>query len=679
MRRALMTISGLILALTMMAGAALAAPSIDSELAQQIAKAPVAATPVIITFNHQPTSADFLQLKALGIKGGYYLNLLPMVLTAINKAQLDALSHRSDVRSLYANTTLPLLDDRSRPFIGVTALKHDAETTARNSGLPISGSGVGIAYVDTGIDATHPDLQLGKNVAGNVFFPVAEASAASLTTQDQFVPVIAVENAPNSDVEGGHGTFGAGVAAGTGQVSGGFYGGVAPGARLLGLVAGNDAGLTSFGIVQAYDYALVNQFRYNIRVCNNSFGTTLTKRAYNPDDPINVGTLALHDHNITVVFAAGNDGDKPRVINPNSVAPWVISVGAGDKEFKGSPAGFSSRGEDNGTGTDVAGMPGDSTLPPNLRPDLIGSGVNIKSTRLKGPGETNLAGTAPYLGNDLNTIPPAYLPYYTTSQGTSFSTPQVTGVVALMMEANPLLTPDEVVTILRQTATPMPYEQRVVGSGYVDAHNAVRVAMSLGGVAHPANLSVDPAGPQVNDPAGDTGGNAAQDVLTGRFQYDAGDVATNRPAQLVYTMTVADLSTRQTNNSWIMSSNFTVNNTDGTKSTVNVFVSASVTETGAITYKAGKVAPDPQTGVNTQTTIKTSGVTGELQGNQVTIRLPIKTIDEAVFGANTTRTVVGMTSTGAEADAQELVGTSASGGLLVFPDTAGGVDFLVGN
>lgn len=679
MKRALITISGFILASTMLVGVALAAPSIDPKLRKQILAAPTSLTQVIITFNHKPTSVDFMQLKALGIKGGFYLNQLPMVLTSINKAQFDALSRRSDVRSIYGNNKLKFFDDRSRPFIGVNALRADSVTTNRNQGFPVTGGGVGIAYVDTGIDGTHPDLQLGKNLAGNVFFPLAEEGAVSLTNQNEFVPVIAVENAPNSDVEGGHGTFGAGVAAGTGQASGGFYGGVAPGAKLLGLVAGNDVGLTSFAIVQAYDYALVNQVRYNIRVCNNSWGTTITDQPYDPSDPINVATLALHDHNITVVFAAGNDGDAPGVINPYSVAPWVISVGAGDKEYKGSPAGFSSRGEDNGTGVDVAGMPGDPTLPPNLRPDLLGSGVNIKSTRLKGPGETNLAGTAPYLGNDLNTIPAAYLPYYTTSQGTSFSTPQVTGVVALMMEANPLLTPDEVVSILRQTATPMPYTERVVGAGYVDAHNAVRVAMNLATVAHPADLSVDAAGPQVNDPAGDTGGNAAQDVLTGRFQYDAGDVATNRPEQLVYTMTVADLSARQTNNSWIMSSNFTVNNTDGTKSTVNIFVSASVTETGAITYKAGKVAPDPQTGVNTQTTIKTSGVTGEIQGNQIIIRLPIKTINDAVFGANTTKTVVGMTSTGAEADAQELVGTSATGGLLVFPDTAGGVDFHIGN
>jgi hypothetical protein len=103
---------------------------------------------------------------------------------------------------------------------------------------------------------------------------------------------------------------------------------------------------------------------------------------------------------------------------------------------------------------------------------------------------TNVAGTLPiFVGaNDLSTIPPAFLPYYTTSQGTSFSTPQVTGIVALMIEANPLLTPDQVVTLLRQTATPMPYEERVVGAGYVDAHNAVRAAMSLTAVPHPANL-----------------------------------------------------------------------------------------------------------------------------------------------------------------------------------------------
>jgi hypothetical protein len=159
---------------------------------------------------------------------------------------------------------------------------------------------------------------------------------------------------------------------------------------------------------------------------------------------------------------------------------------------------------------------------------------------------TNFAGTIPaFVGaNDLSTIPPALLPYYTTSQGTSFSTPQVSGIVALMMEANPLLTPDQVVTILRQTATPMPYEQRVVGAGYVDAHNAVRTATSLSPVAHPANLfpSNDPNAPQIVDATDDQIGTTAQDIREAYFRYDA--VAN----QIVYRLRVSDASVRTPEN-----------------------------------------------------------------------------------------------------------------------------------
>src|SRR6185369_8087134 len=106
----------------------------------------------------------------------------------------------------------------------------------------------------------------------------------------------------------------------------------------------------------------------------------------------------------------------PDMINPFSVAPWVISVAAAEKRGYGTPASFSSRGNDNGTGSDTAGQPADPSTAPNLRPDITGSGVDIKSTRSKAPGVTNLAGTIPaFVGaNDLSTIPPALLPYYTT-------------------------------------------------------------------------------------------------------------------------------------------------------------------------------------------------------------------------------------------------------------------------
>ena len=629
--------------------------SIDKLLESKINASPLALTPVVITFERKPAGTEFQMLQSLGILGGRYLNQLPIVLTSVNKLQYNALKTKPGIRSIYANRTFRLLDLEGRTISGVESLIRDAEVTARNQGLPVSGRNIGISYIDTGIDATHPDLQLGQNVIQNVYFATADVM---VTLPQGFVPIVPVENAPISDIEGGHGTFGAAVTAGTGAASGGLYAGMAPGAKLIGIRAGNDVGLTTYAIVQAMDYTLVNQFRYNIRVCNNSWGTTIGDTPYDPNDPINVATRAMHDRNITVVFAAGNDGDAPNVINPYSVAPWVISVAAGEKRGLGTPAGFSSRGNDNGTGSDIAGQPADPSGTPNLRPDITGSGVDIKSARSKAPGVTNLAGSLPiFVGaNDLSTIPPAYLPYYTTSQGTSFSTPQVSGIVALMLEANPLLTPDEVVTILRQTATPMPYEERVVGAGYVDAHNAVRRAFELAMVPHPANLfpSDDPNAPQIVDAADDQLGTTAQDIREAYFRYDA---ASN---QIIYRLIVSDASVKTPNMRWTMTSAF---------GSTEVFVTASVDET-ATTFEYGKITT-LATGTQNQETIGAADF-GEISGNEITIKLSLDKVNAAV-GSN----VLNTTSTNTQAEAQILIGSSLTGGLLLNSDQATGSDFEV--
>ena len=635
---------------------AFALPSVDRLLNQQVAALPLRLTPVVITFDHKLGTADFTMLKSLGITGGVYMRELPMVLTKVNLIQLNSLKQKSGIRSLYANRTFKLLDLESRTIAGVENLIRDAEVANRNQTLPVTGKNIGVAYIDTGIDATHPDLTLGESVVQNVFFATAEVP---LNLPAEFVPVLPVENQLITDVEGGHGTFGAGVTAGTGKASGGLYKGMAPGAKLIGITAGNDVGLSTFAIVQAMDYTLVNQFRYNIRVCNNSYGTTLADNPYDPNDPINTATRMMHDRNIAVVFAAGNDGEGVDKINPYSVAPWVISVAASEKRGLGTPADFSSRGNDNGTGTDTPGQPANPDALPNLRPDITGSGVDIKSTRSKAPGVTNVAGTIPiFVGaNDTSTIPPALLPYYTTSQGTSFSTPQVSGIVALMLEANPLLTPDEIVTILRRTATPMPYEERIVGSGYVDAHNAVRAAFAMSAVPHPANLfpTSDPNAPQIFDAADDQLGTTAQDIREAKFKFDS---ATN---QIVYTLTLTDLSVRTPNMRWTLTSNF---------GETAIFVNASIDETST-TYKYGRITA-LATGTKNQETLGTAD-SGEISGNKITIRLSLDKINAAVA-----KNVFGTTSTGTKADSQILIGSSLSGGLLLNSDTATGSDFTVG-
>ncbi len=651
-----------------------------------LTKAPGFKTAVVISYDHRPGGLDFGQLQLAGITKAYVCQQLPMVIADLSLTQLAQVRKQSGVRSIWANRVMQSFTNAARPFIGVNAMSADAEIISHNTnspGYPVSGAGIGIGYVDTGIDATSKDLPFGTKVRQNVIQPLAQGVVSAgefgisqgvdvadlLAGPDgrpQFVAIPYLENQQMSDVESGHGTFGSGVAAGLGVNSGGFYGGVARGAHLVAVNSGTDSGLPLIAIIGAYDYLLVHQFDYNIRVINNSWGGGLAESELLPDNPINLATRTAHDRNITVVFAAGNAGDNPTAINPYSTMAWTISVAAGEKQGFGTPAGFSSRGVNNGGNADVAGMPADPNAPVNLRPDITGSGVDIKSVRSHGPGVTNVAGTIPiFVGaNDLTTIPPAYLPYYTTSQGTSFSCPQVSGVVALMLEANPQLTPDDVVTLLRQTATPMPYEQRVVGSGYVDAHNAVRLAMGLSQVAHPANLfpPVGPAGPQIIDPTGDQLGTDSQDITSAAYKYDA---TTN---EVVFTMTMKDMSTANTNMHWIQEATFKDPNNVAAPTTLLYVTTAIDDPVNGPAFSYGTITNTG--GVNVQNDLGAAD-SGQIVGNQIIIRLSVNKLNAAV-GYD----VMGTTATGTQVIAQIEIGALGSG--LFFPaDSGTGANFKI--
>jgi serine protease AprX len=646
---------------------------VDTRLQSFLSARPLGSTaPVVISYNRRPTATELNRLRSAGIRKGFVLNQLPMVIADMSLAQLGLVRNQPGVISIWGNRVLRTNTNESRPFIGVPQMMADQEVTSRNAnnpGLPISGKGVGIGYLDTGIDGTLEDLKYGTKVKQNVSQPLSHAvvsdpllglfyySIADMISDAApgFIPPIYVENLPTTDLESGHGTHGAGCAAGTGALSGGHYGGVAPGAHLVGVNIGDDLGLPLISILAGFDYMMVNQFAHNIRVLNNSWGSGFYSEGVLPEDPINIATRAAHDLNMVVVFAAGNGGDVPDAINPYSTMPWTISVAAGEKNGLGTPAGFSSRGIDNGTGTDVSGMPADRNAPPNLRPDITAPGVRITSTHAHAPAPLMTALSV--LNDDVHNVPPAFLPYYYSSDGTSFACPHITGVVALMLEANPLLTPDEVVTILRQTATPMPYDQRTVGAGYVDAHNAVRAALGLAAVGHPFDLFPhDTGGPLITDATDDQTGTSSQDIITGDFAYDA--VA----QQIVYTLTLSDLSQRTPNDRWTMSSNF---------GTTTIFVTAAVDETTAVSYEYGTIAPDPQTGIQTQTDIGAAD-SGEIVGNRIIIRLAVSKINTAIGSS-----VVGTTSTGTQAKSQILIGASVTGGLLLNADSAAGRDFRV--
>ncbi|HYO90035.1 MAG TPA: S8 family serine peptidase, partial [Pyrinomonadaceae bacterium] len=388
---------------------ALSGAKIDPLLASHLSAGVGAVAPAIITYQKMPMKAELDRLQSVGIKKGFALKELPMVIAPVNAAQLAAVQAQPGVRSIWGNRIMKPFTNESRSFIGVPQLMADREASRlnqQNPGMAFSGKGIGIGYIDTGIDATHADLQYGTKTVQNVIQPISEMNVGDaglvlgiginifdiIYEETGFYSPVYLENQPHSDVESGHGTHGAAVAAGTGVQSGNFYGGVAPGAHLIGVNAGNEVGLPLVALMGAYDYLLLKQWQYNIRIINNSWGTTLASspEALDPDDPINIATRAAHDRRIAVVFAAGNGinsvGDTEGAINPYSTMPWTISVAAGYKRGLGQPTSFSSRGQNNGDGTDVAGMPADPSARPNLRPDITAPGLDIKSARMKGPG-----------------------------------------------------------------------------------------------------------------------------------------------------------------------------------------------------------------------------------------------------------------------------------------------------
>ena len=426
--------------------------SFDPELAWLLNTLPdSSAVNVFIIFYHMPAAADFDALRSAGIFGGTIFNNLPMVLTNATRSQIAAISTLKSVRAIYSNKTFEFFTHDTRVLTGETRVLTDRVLTKRNGGMPLSGQGITVAVLDTGIDATHPDLSYGSQVIQNV--RVADLQGSS----PAFLYPQVVEGLNDSDPVMGHGTFVAGVIAGTGSASGGYYGGMAPGARLLGVSAG-DANL--FFVLSGMDYILSHRVDMNIRVVNCSFGIS---GFFDANDPINIATKILHDAGVSVVFSAGNRGDQPNSLNPYSVASWVIGVGSGTKG--GSLSSFSSRGAAG------YGM---------YHPTLIAPGESIVSTRASGVNVIGTCGLSAGLAssdNDVKTIPPAYLSRYTCSSGTSFAAPHVAGTIAMMLQANPNLTVDQIKQTLQQTATPMlGYSQYEVGAGYLNIYAAVRKA-----------------------------------------------------------------------------------------------------------------------------------------------------------------------------------------------------------
>ncbi|HST53273.1 MAG TPA: S8 family serine peptidase [Pyrinomonadaceae bacterium] len=393
----------------------------------------------VVVYHDAVADSDIADLQSIGVRGGTRYRVLPMVAITASKSQVIRISALPRVRTVYGTRTLQWNDDNSHSQTGLAATQQDSDLRRFDSNGVVQGSGIVAALIDTGVDATHPDI------AGRVIKNVKLADLQGANVVGFNAPAN-IESLPDTDQLSGHGTFVGGIIAGSGASSAGRYAGYAPRAQLVALSAGD---YTLLNVVAGFDY-LLSHTELGVRVVNCSFSANTV---YDPNDPVNVATRMLVERGVNVVFSAGNSGPGLDTLNPYATAPWVISVGALDQQ--GRLADFSSRGDFGSR---------------NFRPTLVAPGVSVVSLRASG---TNLTGTtsAP---NDAQQLSPADLRSYTTASGTSFSAPQVVGTIALMLEVNPNLTPAQVRDILQRTATPLPpYYQHEVGAGALNTHAAV--------------------------------------------------------------------------------------------------------------------------------------------------------------------------------------------------------------
>lgn len=410
----------------------------------------------VAEFAHTPTSLDLAAVRATGVIAVPY-SRLPMAAIEGTPLQITALAGVSSVSSLWLNHSLELALHESVPFIQADKVWAPP--------LGFNGQGVGVAVLDSGIDGNHPDVHFPEHTKQNVKLLGDQHIFSDLT--------FAVENVPDTDTTTGHGTHVAGIVAGDGTASSGYYKGVAPGADLIGVGAAD--GLDMLTALAGYDYIIGHKDALHIRVINNSWADDTI--AYDPNDPLNQASLAAHDAGITVVFAAGNDGQTgSNVFNRYAWPSWVVSTGGGDK--LGALGSYSSGGDDL------------------HHPTVISPGSFIASARAITGVVTDLNSTPLDLTDPSNPrmVPTEWDAYYTVALGTSMAAPHLAGVAALMLQANPGLTPDQVKSLVASTATPVPgCSVANCGAGYVNALAAVQAAVASRNQPPVAALAVSPS------------------------------------------------------------------------------------------------------------------------------------------------------------------------------------------
>ena len=322
----------------------------------------------------------------------------------------------------------------------------------------VTGQGVVVAVVDSGIDPTHPALA--KKVIGAISFVSGDPS-----TGDAY----------------GHGTHVAGIIAGIGapasKVTPLYQGGIAPGAQLVNVrVLGPDgSGLTS-DVIAGIDWVVQNRAKYNIRVMNLSLGHPVTEPS--ATDPLCEAVARAVNAGITVVASAGNAGVAADgtpilggIMSPGN-SPLAITVGATNTQ------GTARRNDDT---IATYSSRGPTKYDFGVKPDLAAPGNKIVSLESTG---SYLSSHYPYLhkaGVGANS--------YMQLSGTSMSAPMVSGATALLLQGVPNLSPAQVKLALQAGASFMT-DAGLMGAGAGNANFMASRKIAANGLSVVLNTTV---------------------------------------------------------------------------------------------------------------------------------------------------------------------------------------------
>ena len=404
-----------------------------------------------VQYDDSVTGADVKALQAIGITNLHKFDLVPAVAVVAPLADLQEALRLPGVVRVQKDHGLDLNLYESKKAIRADEVRKPVA----EKGLGLTGKGVRVAVLDSGVDTKHPDL------ADRVFASYNfEGSIIGDSYQDGHLSdEYAETTSPFAEHdEVGHGTHVASTIAGTGEgsISGRDLSGVAPGAEIVAykIASGAQGVVYDFGwesnAMAAIEHLIEHNDELGVRIVQNSWGIF---EVDNPDsEPVIQMVRAGVASGLTFVFSAGNSGDGPDTVGWPGAMGNVITVAATEKvaNDKGqyAIADFSSRG---------------------YQVDIAAPGVDILAARSVGAA-IDFGLSAPYAGEDM--------PLYMGISGTSMSSPHIAGIAALLLEANPRLTSQELEEIIERTAVEQgdAGKDHLYGYGMADSYRAAQVA-----------------------------------------------------------------------------------------------------------------------------------------------------------------------------------------------------------